>query len=264
MAALARVGMDGRAHHHAQPRCPAASSSGWPSPGPSPPIRPSSWPTSPPARWTPSTGRARAGDPPAALHEEGTTILLITHDNSIAATARPGGAAERRKNHLRMHPRRWIGYESGAGLQNGLQIHCLEKDPLLPDHAGHHHWRGCRWSSWYRWSRDRTAKNMEYFEKMGDNKIQVYAYQYYNTSGDISELLYEYCLGMQDLVSGHYPQHRKLSDHDHQIWRQNLFHWTTTTTGTKRISVKLGSDQYGVCNNYTLGGGRDVVLPGRR
>ena len=31
----------------------AASSSGWPSPGPSPPARPSSWPTSPPGRWTP-------------------------------------------------------------------------------------------------------------------------------------------------------------------------------------------------------------------
>ena len=27
---------------------------------------------------------------------------------------------------------------------------------------------------------------------------------------------------------------------------------------SKRISVKLGSDQYGVCNNYTLGGGREL------
>ena len=41
----------------ARRKCPAVSSSGWPSPGPSPPIRPSSWPTSPPARWIP----ARAG-----------------------------------------------------------------------------------------------------------------------------------------------------------------------------------------------------------
>ena len=30
-----------------------SGSSGWPSPGPSPPARPSSWPTSPPGRWTP-------------------------------------------------------------------------------------------------------------------------------------------------------------------------------------------------------------------
>ena len=38
------------------PRCPAASSSVWPSPGPFPPIRPSSWRTSLPAHWIP--GRA--------------------------------------------------------------------------------------------------------------------------------------------------------------------------------------------------------------
>ena len=37
-------------------RCPAASSSGWPSPEPSPPTPLSSWPTSPPARWTPKPG----------------------------------------------------------------------------------------------------------------------------------------------------------------------------------------------------------------
>ena len=32
-----------------------------------------------------------------------------------------------------------------------------------------------------------NRKNMEYFEKMGDNKISVYAYQWYNTAGDISQ-----------------------------------------------------------------------------
>ena len=50
-----------------------------------------------------------------------------------------------------------------------------------------------------------NRKNMEYFEKMGDNKIQVYASLYHNTVGDISQLLYEYCLGMQDLVAGITP-----------------------------------------------------------
>ena len=38
-------------------RCPAVSSSGWPSPGPSPPSLPSSWRMSPPAPWTPTPDR---------------------------------------------------------------------------------------------------------------------------------------------------------------------------------------------------------------
>ena len=102
-----------------------------------------------------------------------------------------------------------------------------------------------------------NRKNMEYFEKMGDNKIQVYAYQYYNTSGDISELLYEYCLGMQDLVLGITPniesyQTMTIKYGAKTLSTDNYDDWS------KRISVKLGSDQYGVCNNYTLGGGREL------
>ena len=51
-----------------------------------------------------------------------------------------------------------------------------------------------------------NKRSMEYFEAMGDNKIQVYAYQRFETSGSVSGLLYEYCLGMQDLVLGVTPQ----------------------------------------------------------
>ena len=68
-------------------RCPAASSSGWPSPGPSPPIPPSSWRTSPPALWTPGPAE-HVLEILRGLYREGTTILLITHDDGIAATAR--------------------------------------------------------------------------------------------------------------------------------------------------------------------------------
>ena len=63
LEALARVGLANRIKHRparrttGRPSSPAASSSGWPSPGPSPPIPPSSWPTSPPAHWIPTPGR---------------------------------------------------------------------------------------------------------------------------------------------------------------------------------------------------------------
>ena len=102
-----------------------------------------------------------------------------------------------------------------------------------------------------------NKKQMEYLEAMGDNKIQVYASRWYGSSGDISELLYEYCLGMQDLVVGVTPQI--------EVWQEITIKYGAKTFNTqnwddweKRVSLKLGSDQFGVCNNYTLGGGREL------
>ena len=102
-----------------------------------------------------------------------------------------------------------------------------------------------------------NKKNMEYLEAMGDNKIQVYAYQNYGTAGNISELLYEYCLGMQDLVAGVTPQI--------DVWQEITIKYGAKSYNTQqwdnwqdRVSIVLGSDQYGVCNNYTIGGGREL------
>ena len=102
-----------------------------------------------------------------------------------------------------------------------------------------------------------NKKQMEYLEAMGDNKIQIYAYQHYGSSGNVSELLYEYCLGMQDLVLGVTPQI--------EVWQEITIKYGAKTFNTqnwddweKRMSLKLGSDQFGVCNNYTLGGGREL------
>lgn len=102
-----------------------------------------------------------------------------------------------------------------------------------------------------------NKRSMEYLEAMGDNKIQIYAYQYYGNTGSISDLLYEYCLGMQDLVLGVTPQI--------DVWQEITIKYGAKTFNTqnwddwnKRLSIRLGSDQYGVCNNYTLGGGREL------
>ena len=102
-----------------------------------------------------------------------------------------------------------------------------------------------------------NKRSLEYFEAMGENKIQIYAYQYYGSSGSVSDLLYEYCLGMQDLVLGVTPQI--------EVWQEITIKYGAKTFSTqnwddwnKRLSIKLGSDQYGVCNNYTLGGGREL------
>ena len=64
-------------------RSPAGSSSAWPSPAPWQTIRPLSLPTSQPATWTRkrpmlSFKFSRAG------HAEGKTVVMVTHDSSLA------------------------------------------------------------------------------------------------------------------------------------------------------------------------------------
>ena len=102
-----------------------------------------------------------------------------------------------------------------------------------------------------------NKKTMEYYEKMGDNKISVDAYQWYETSGSVSELLYEYCLGLQDLVLGVTPN-MEVGNAITIQYGAKSFSTQNWDDWANRISVQLGSDQYGVCNNYTLGGGREL------
>ena len=108
-----------------------------------------------------------------------------------------------------------------------------------------------------------NKKSMEYFEKMGDNKITAYAYSFTDTNNETSQKLYDYCLTLDDLVLGITPDAEigqeltirygaktiSVNDWDNMNYEYN---WETM------MHVKLGSDQYGVCNNYTLGGGREI------
>jgi len=90
----------------------------------------------------------------------------------------------------------------------------------------------------------------DYYESMGTNKISVYAY---NWGGkDITDDLYDYCLSLNDLVTGVTP---------------NGYYWgdikykATSTRGNMEMgtaNIYLGSDQYSMCNNYKIAQGRDL------
>ena len=106
-----------------------------------------------------------------------------------------------------------------------------------------------------------NRQTMEMFEKLGDNKITVQAYGYYDTNNETSQKRYDYCLTMSDLVEGITPDVEinetatvqygaktiRIND-----WNNGNYDWQTA------MHIKLGSDQYGVCNNYTLAGGREM------
>ena len=98
-----------------------------------------------------------------------------------------------------------------------------------------------------------NKKQMEYWEKQGDNKINVQAMKW---DMDVSQELYDYCLGLTDLVDGVTP--------NIQIWNQMTIRYGTNSMSTqgedwtKNLNVVLGNDKYALCNNYVLSRGRDL------
>jgi putative ABC transport system permease protein len=94
---------------------------------------------------------------------------------------------------------------------------------------------------------------MEYYESQGTNKIDVYAYQW--NGKDVSQKLYDYCLSLNKLVDGVTP---------------NLNYWGSNGSLKYKAvdcannpdfgapQIMLGSDQYSLCNNFTIAEGRDL------
>ena len=100
-----------------------------------------------------------------------------------------------------------------------------------------------------------NKKNMEYFESQGTNKLTVSAYKW--TGGDVSQDLYDYCLGLSDLVVGVTPEIR-LGGGDLSVKYGTHTVSANDEDWTKSGQFILGSDQYGLCNNYELAAGRDL------
>ncbi|MBQ7255203.1 MAG: ABC transporter permease [Oscillospiraceae bacterium] len=101
-----------------------------------------------------------------------------------------------------------------------------------------------------------NKKSLEYLESQGTNKLTVSAYRW--TGGDISRDLYDYCLGLSDLVVGVTPEVHLYND------GLSVKYGTHTVSATaedwrKSGQFILGSDQYGLCNNYKLSAGRDLT-----
>ena len=123
-----------------------------------------------------------------------------------------------------------------------------------------------------------ARKNMEYFEKRGDNKISISAYSWMDTENETGQKIFDYCLSLTDLILGVTPDVQinekgtiqygskliAVNDWD-AIWNS---YGTSMGGGGMMISgdpwatmltFKLGSESYGVCNNYTLAGGREFT-----
>ncbi|GAA3298656.1 hypothetical protein GCM10020218_086730 [Dactylosporangium vinaceum] len=84
---VARVGLGERLRCTGRPSCPAASSSGWRSPGPGEPARRGLLRPSRPARWTTTTAADVLALLRAIVDEHGQTVVMVTHDPVAASYA---------------------------------------------------------------------------------------------------------------------------------------------------------------------------------
>ena len=90
----------------------------------------------------------------------------------------------------------------------------------------------------------------EYYEAQGTNKINVNAYKYSGKS--ITQDLYDYCLSLPEFVAGVTPSS--------SYWGTVKYKTTNCDNQPDFGSpqVYLGSDQFSICNNFTIAKGRDI------
>ena len=97
---------------------------------------------------------------------------------------------------------------------------------------------------------------MKYILSQGTNRLSVEAYSGNGTN--ISDELSKYCMGLGDLVEGITPSSLQINQTVNIKYGSKVFSTDNWDDWTKRITVELGSEQYGLCNNYTIAEGRDM------
>ena len=103
------------------------------------------------------------------------------------------------------------------------------------------------------YAQGQNAAMQAYFDSMGTNIIQVSATTW-DSSINVSQLLYDYCLGMDELVVGITP--------NGQVWNDTKISYESKTLSSQdwetRTSLYMGNDQFGLCNDYKLARGREL------
>ncbi len=103
------------------------------------------------------------------------------------------------------------------------------------------------------YAQGQNAAMKAYYESMGTNTVQVSA-STWDSSINVSQALYDYCLGLSDHVVGVTPNGSVWSD-------TKISYESKTFTGedwNTRINVYMGNDQYGLCNDFKIERGREL------
>ena len=103
------------------------------------------------------------------------------------------------------------------------------------------------------YAQGQNAAMRAYYESMGTNTVEVYAYTW-DSSLDVSKSLYNYCLGLDNLVMGFTPSGQVYTDAKISYGSKTL----PTDDYQTATTLYLGNDQYGLCNDYQIARGREL------
>ena len=103
------------------------------------------------------------------------------------------------------------------------------------------------------YAQGQNAAMKAYYESMGTNTVQVSA-STWNSSINVSQALYDYCLGLSDQVVGVTPNGSVWSDTKISYESKTL----TSEDWNTRINIYMGNDQYGMCNDFKIARGREL------
>ena len=101
-----------------------------------------------------------------------------------------------------------------------------------------------------------NKRNMEYYEKMGDNKITINANSY--TGQNMDQILNDFILRLGDSVIGITPNIQLFGNEMLVKYGAKTYSTQNWENWEEMVQVVLGNDRYGVCNNYQLAGGREL------
>ena len=117
-----------------------------------------------------------------------------------------------------------------------------------------------------------NQKNLEYYEAMGTNRVEISCYLY--NGQDAFDSLYTYCNSLgSDLVLGITPtgycspnvvygsrSTESMRKNEENMWNS----WTGNESDMGDVALPpsqyYGSDQYAICNNFELASGRDISV----
>ena len=103
------------------------------------------------------------------------------------------------------------------------------------------------------YAQGQNAAMRAYYESMGTNTVEVYAYTW-DSSLDVSKSLYNYCLGLDNLVVGVTPNGQVSSSPKISYGSKTL----PTDDYQTATTIYLGNDQYGLCSDYQIARGREL------